>query len=330
MAPLTEQQRKDVRLLQYLSSAFVAGDEDRSRVSSRQASQVLGLSVYEVEEIYARLERYGFLALGAANTDPGSPPLQPLQPRVPDARIDQSAWDRNRSPLSGLYAHYVASAPPSLRSRFSQLAVRPTRGCPPYVAPVPAACNTVVASDFAGVFNPNKISTFCCPQPEQPVELCAQLADSIDPALLATENLALMGDRRLAQLLLHAYGQNALSLAEWADRGPAVGSGNLFLFADSDETLAPLLAMPRLPLLFMAAGGPAAGMASPVPFDLTTLYPLVITIVPATQSSGQILVGGVPDSDYTNATKLSNGTWLVKTAPAAGVAAAARPRYLAL
>jgi len=304
MAPqLSEEQRTDIRILQYLSMLYVPGDTGRSRVSSRQTAQALGLNSYDVEDVYEKLARYRFVFTGSDGPT-GLPPIM-------DARLDPANWDRNRSPLSALYAHYVANAPPSLRSVQSQRAMVPTRGCPLVPHGIPAACSAVIASDFNGVYNPYQVQTFCCPvQAIPPVETCLLISNSVENDKLATENLVALTVFRVLLRGLYSFGVEGLSLAEWLDRGHPTGAPPLYCLGETDDALevAPAPIFNRN----VASGGPVQGPFSAAPYALTTSDgSAVYTVTPTLTGAGTIERGGtaVP---FTTLGSAANGTWVLQ------------------
>lgn len=306
MAPqLNDEQRTDIRILQYLSMLYVSGDEERSRVSSRQTAQSLGLNSYDVEDIYEKLARYRFVTTGS-DGPPGLPPIM-------DAYLNPSSWDRNRSPLSALYAYYVANAPPSLRTIQSQRAMVPTRGCPLVPNGIPASCSAVVASDFNGVFNPYQVSTFCCPvQPLPPVETCLLISNSVEKDKLTTENLVSLTVFRILLRGLYSFGVSGLSLAEWLDRGPASGAPPLYVLGETDD----VLALPPTPNFNhnVVTGGPAQGPYTAAPYVLTASDgSATYTVTPTVTGVGTIERGGtvVP---FTTLGSAANGTWVLQIA----------------
>jgi hypothetical protein len=248
---LSEKQRTEIRVLQYLSMLFLKGQEERSRVSSRQTAQALGLNSYDVEEIYQRLARARFVSLDASG--PAG------FPQIMDARLDQVLWDRNRSSASAFYAHYVANAPSSLRGPYSQRAMDATIGAPLVPSALrPSSCDAVVATNFDGVFNSYQTNTFSCPVQEiPPVETGLLRSESVDPKILVTENLIALQEYRLFLLGLYSFGAGGLSLAEWFDRGSGNARTSLYCLAESDAVLlssATSLFTPNL-----ARGGPVSG-----------------------------------------------------------------------
>lgn len=308
MAPqLSDEQRRDIQILQYLSMLFVNGDGERSRVSSRQTAQSLGLNSYDVEDTYEKLARYRFVATGT-DGPPGLPPTM-------DARLDPVSWDRNRSPISALYAHYVANAPPSLRTVNSQRAMVPTKGCPLVPNGIPASCSAIVASSYNGVFNPNQISQFCCPtQPLPPVETCLLASTAVARDRLTTENLMALLNFRILLRGLYAFGVGGMSLAEWLDRGPAPMSLPLYVLAETDAVLgegSPVLSdFTR----YVATGGPANGPYSTNPFVLTASDGSALYNVKpnaATPGTGTIEQGGV-STTYTALGVAANGTFVLQ------------------
>jgi hypothetical protein len=302
---LSEDQRIAIRILQYLSMLYVPGDPDRSRVSSRQTAQALGLNSYDIEDIYEKLARYRFVAT-ESNGPAGLPPIM-------DARLDPSNWDRNRSPLSALYAHYVANAPPSLRSVQSQRAMVPTRGCPLVPNGVPAACNTVIASDFNGVYNPYQVQTFCCPvQQLPPVETCLLISNTVESDKLTSENLVALTIFRLLLRGLYSFGVGGLSLAEWLDRGPASGTPPLYCLAETDDALA--VAPAPIFNRNVASGGPMQGPYSGAPYVLTASDgSATYTVTPTPSGAGTIERGGT-SVPFTVLGSAANGTWVLQLA----------------
>jgi len=304
MAPqLSEEQRTDIRILQYLSMLYVPGDEQRSRVSSRHTAQGLGLNSYDVEDTYEKLARYRFVA---TNSD-GPAGLPPVM----DARLDPVSWDRNRSPLSALYAHYVANAPPSLRSSQSQRAMVPTRGCPLVPNGIPATCSTVIASDFNGVFNPYQVSTFCCPvQQVPPVETCLLISTTVESDKLATENLMALTVFRILLRGLYSFGVGGLSLAEWLDRGAASKAPPLYCLGETDD----VLESPPAPAFNrnVASGGPAQGPYGSSPYTLTSSDgSAVYTVTPTPTGAGTIELSGT-SVPFVTLGRAANGAWVLQ------------------
>ena len=310
MAPaLTEVQRTDIRVLQYLSMLYLPADEQRSRISSRQTAQALGLNSYDVEDIYEKLSRYRFISLGTDGPT-GLPPIM-------DARLNPISWDRNRSPISALYAYYVANAPPSLRTIQSQRAMVPTRGCPLVPNGIPASCSAVVSSSFNGVFDPYVTSTFCCPvQPIPPVETCLLISNTVESDKLTSENLVQLTVFRILLRGLYSFGVSGMSLAEWLDRGPATGSPPLYCLGETDSSLeSNPIPLPNFNNN-VASGGPVQGPFSVAPYVLTSSDGLTtFTVTPSLTGVGtitnNITAGVVP---FTTLGRAANGTWVLQVA----------------
>jgi hypothetical protein len=306
MSPLlNEEQRTDISILQYLSMLYVPNDPVRSRVSSRQTAQALGLHSYDVEDIYERLVGHRFVETNTVGH--ATPPtLLPIM----DARLDPARWDRNRSPLSALYAHYVTNAPSSLRSKHSQNAVFPSRGCYPMPNRRPPAFSTVVATDFNGVYNPYQVQTPMQPLP--PVETCLLISSSVERDQLTSENLVSLAIFRILLRGLYSFGKNGLSLAEWLDRGPAKQTPPLYCLCETDDTLA-VAPAPDFNCN-VAVGGLEKGPYSAAPYVLTasdgsTTY----TVTPAPSGVGTIERGGTTVS-FTTLGRAINGTWVLQLA----------------
>jgi hypothetical protein len=305
---LSVDQRADIKILQYLSMMFLANEPSRSQVSARQTAQALGINVYDVEDTYERLARYKFISTGSAG--PSGLPLSLY------ASICQTTWDRNRSPLSALYAHYVANAPASLRNAFSQRPVVPTvGGLLPAFPPIPSACETVISSDFNGVYDPYKVRTFSCPIGLQPpVESCLPISNAVTPNKLATDNLIALENYRLFLLYLYSYGDGGLTYAEWADRGPREVTTPLYVLAYPDSLQVPPDQERRVAGL--ATGGPSGGPAlSGASFDLLSVNQQVLRLTPTgpgfTAGTMTTPTVSLPVA-YAVLGQANNGTWILR------------------
>jgi hypothetical protein len=215
-----------------------------------------------------------------------------------------------------LYAHYVANAPPSLRTVNSQRALIPTRGCPLVPNSIPAACSAIVATSFNGIFNPNQMSEFCCPvRTPPPVETCLLTSTKVEKDRLTTENLILLTVFRILLRGLYSFGIGGLSLAEWLDRGPAALAPPLYVLAETDTVLgaafgdgAPLTGINRS----VATGGPARGPYSTAPFVLTASDGSVTyNVQPTLSGVGTLERGGVTVA-ITALGTAANGTFVVR------------------
>lgn len=214
--------------------------------------------------------------------------------------------------MSALYAHYVANAPPSLRTINSQRAMVPTRGCPLVPNGIPAACSAIVASNFNGVFNPNQMTEFCCPRPlPPPVETCLLTSTSVEKTRLTTENLISLTVYRILLRGLYSFGIGGLSLAEWLDRGPAPGSPPLWVLAETDDVLEaapPTSGANRT----VATGGPPQGPYSSSLFVLTASDASVTyNVTPTPSGVGTLERGGVT-VPFTALGVAANGTFIVR------------------
>lgn len=305
---LSIEQRMDIRVLQYLSMMFLFDEQERSRVSARQAAQALGMNVYDIEDTYEKLTRYKFLSTGSVGPAGLPPSLY--------ASICQTTWDRNRSPLSALYAHYTANAPPSLRNKFSQRAVVPTvGGLLPALPLIPSRCETVIASDFNGVYDPYKVRTFNCPTGLQPpVESCLPISNTVSSSKLATDNLIALEDYRLFLLYLYSFGEGGLSYAEWADRGPQAVTTPLYILAlpDSLKVSPEQLAVTG----GVASGGPRAGPSQGrSSFEIKSVTGQILTLTPTGPNFASGTLASPTKSSpvvYSVLGQANNGTWILR------------------
>lgn len=312
MSALSEEQKRDIRVLQFLSTLYVPGSHNLSRVSSRHAAQFLGMNAYDVEDAYEKLARYKFVTTSGTTTNPG------VLPAVTNARLDPDRWVHNRSPLSALYAHYVSNAPSSLRTNYSQRAVMSTGAQPLLLNSLPpSTCSTVVASNFNGVFNPQQTNTFNCPVQQQDsslVETMLLMSTSADETRLATENLTSFANFRTLLLGAYSHGVSGMPLAEWLDRGPALSSKPLYCLAVSDDAMSD---NPEVLTDHVVSGGSTKGPYSAAPFTLSNhdgSTSFLLTPTAPKIGEGTITkVGGVggDGASYSTLGKSANGTWIL-------------------
>jgi hypothetical protein len=299
---LNDTQRKEIRILQYLSMLFLNEEEKRSEVSSRQIAQYLGMHAFDVEGVLYKMSRYGFVTVGFSGLE--------RHPRIMHARIDQKLWDRNRSPLSAFYAHYVTNAPASLRNAYSQKSIVPTRGCPALPAKIPSRCNTTMTSNHNGVVNPYKTETFCCPVIDiPPVEICLLVIDKIDRNRLFTENLIALQKYRILLLGLYSFGIDGMPFSEWLDRGSSPGASRLYCLAETDDSIlsshSPNFSMT------VASGGPPLGPMGKSSFAIHTSSDAhVYTVNPASEANGTLESKGI-SVRYRTLGQCLNGSWIL-------------------
>lgn len=258
---LTDEQQMRVRILQYLSMLYVPDPVTLSIVSSRQIAQALSLNLYDVEDNLEFFSKQKFIIV--SGTPSSSPDVGLAPPTVMEARLSPETWATNGNRVSAFFAYYVANAPPVLRNQFSQRPQLPRKTCPLVAPPLPAACSTVIASDFSGVFEPNNIASFCCPVNVVPVESCLPISNVVDSKILATENLVRLNSFRTLLRSLYANGSDGTSFASWLDHGPRKQSSRkqLYCLAETDKALDGALPVRPAWNVAASAGGDPLGKA---------------------------------------------------------------------
>jgi hypothetical protein len=129
-----------IRVLQCLSTFYLPSAPELSLIAFAMTAEFVNCSVTQVRSICARLERDGYISLNVTKDA---------------ARLDQEEWlARSASARMMYFAHFVSSAPRSLRDEYSQEALDPR--CCRILKPMRQSAGVTAASSYNGVFSSDR------------------------------------------------------------------------------------------------------------------------------------------------------------------------------